>query len=48
MFLKCKPMKPKFEIIFLDEVWEFFDLLDKKTKEKIIYNIDKSRFINDP
>jgi len=41
-------MKPKFEIVFLDEVWEFFDLLDKKTNEKIIYNIDKSRFINDP
>jgi hypothetical protein len=41
-------MKPKFEVIFLDEVWEFFDLLDSKTKEKIIYNIDKSRFINDP
>jgi len=41
-------MKPKFEIVLLDEVWELFDILDEKTKEKIIYNIDKSKFFNDP
>ncbi|MEA5109052.1 hypothetical protein SDC9_43302 [bioreactor metagenome] len=41
-------MKPKFEIVLLDEVWELFDILDEKAKEKIIYNIDKSKYFNDP
>lgn len=29
-------------------MWEFFDALDEKVKNKIIYNIDKSRYVNDP
>ena len=41
-------MKAKFEVVLLEEVWEFFDTLDEKTKDKIIYNIDKSRYVNDP
>ena len=41
-------MKAKFEVILLEEVWELFDTLDEKTKDKIIYNIDKSRYVNDP
>ncbi|NJK86531.1 MAG: type II toxin-antitoxin system RelE/ParE family toxin [Bacteroidales bacterium] len=41
-------MKQKFEVILLDDVWEFFDTVDEKTKTKIIYNIDKSKYINDP
>ena len=40
-------MKQKFDIILLEEVWEFFDTLDEKVKNKIIYNIDKSKYIND-
>jgi phage-related protein len=41
-------MKQKFDIILLEEVWDFFDTLDEKVKNKIIYNIDKSKYINDP
>lgn len=41
-------MKPKFEIVLLEEVWELFDILDEKAKEKIIYNIDKSKYFKDP
>lgn len=41
-------MKQKFDVILLEEVWELFDALDEKVKDKIIYNIDKSKYINDP
>ena len=41
-------MKERFEVLFLEEVEEFLDELDDKTREKIIYNVDKSRFFNDP
>ena len=41
-------MKSKFEIIFLEEAIEFVMSLDEKSRKKIYYNIDKSRYINDP
>jgi phage-related protein len=41
-------MKPKFEVILLDEVWDLLDNIEEKAKEKILYNIDKSRYVNDP
>lgn len=41
-------MEPKFDILFLEEVIEFLEHLDEKSREKIIYNIDKSRYINNP
>ena len=41
-------MDAKFEVIFLEEAIEFLDELDEKTRDKIIYNIDKSRYANDP
>ncbi len=41
-------MKSKFEMVLLQGVWELFDILDEKAKEKIIYNIDKSKYLNDP
>lgn len=41
-------MKPKFEVIFLEEVIEFLEELDEKSREKILYNIDKARYVNDP
>lgn len=41
-------MNQKFDVILLEEVWELFDILDEKTKVKIIYNIDKSKYKNDP
>jgi len=41
-------MKPKFEVIFLGEAIEFLEELDEKAREKILYNIDKARYVNDP
>ena len=32
----------------LGEVWDFLDLLDKKSRDKILYNIDKAKYVNDP
>ena len=37
----------KFRVEFLDNVKEFLDELDEKTRQKIIYNIWKSRSTND-
>jgi len=41
-------MKKKFEVILLGEVWDFLDSIEQKAKEKIFYNIDKSKYITDP
>ncbi len=41
-------MHPKFQVIFLEEAMEFLSDLDDKSREKVIYNIDKFRFINNP
>ena len=41
-------MKAKFDVEFLEEALEFIEKLDNKTRLKIIYNIDKSRLVNDP
>lgn len=41
-------MHKKFEVILLEEVWEFLDDLDEKVKDKILYNIKKSQHLNDP
>jgi len=38
----------KYEIIFLELAKEFLDKLDSKTRRKVLYNIWKSREINDP
>ncbi len=38
----------KFRVDFLDEAKEFLDELDEKARQKIIYNIWKSRSTNDP
>ncbi len=40
-------MDYKFRVEFLQEVKEFLDCLDEKTRAKIIYNIWKSRSTND-
>lgn len=40
-------MKYKFEVEFLEPAIEFLETLDTKSREKIIYNIWKSRSIND-
>jgi len=41
-------VKPKFEVIFLEQALDFIDLLDLKTKKKVYYNIDKAKLANDP
>jgi phage-related protein len=41
-------MKKKFEIILLEEVWELLETLDEKVKDKILYNLEKSKYVNDP
>ncbi len=41
-------MKQKFEILLLGEVWDLLDSLDYKVKEKILYNADKAKYVNDP
>jgi phage-related protein len=32
----------------LGDVWDLLDTIDEKSKEKIFYNIDKSKYVNDP
>ena len=41
-------MKPKFEIIFLEQAIEFISKIDVKAKKKIYYNLDKAKLENDP
>lgn len=41
-------MKPKFEIVFLEQAIDFMSKLDPKAKRKIYYNLDKAKFENDP
>ena len=41
-------MIKKFEVIFLEQAIEFLENLDEKTRQKIYFNLDKSRFTNDP
>lgn len=41
-------MRQKFNVILLGEVWDFIDTLDEKSKDKILYNIDKATYVNDP
>lgn len=41
-------MKQKFNVIILGEVWDFLDSIDEKSKDKILYNIDKAKYVNDP
>jgi len=38
----------KYAIIFLEWAKEFLDNLDPKTRKKVIYNVWKSRNVNDP
>tara|TARA_B100001146_G_scaffold180338_1_gene162406 strand:- start:1756 stop:2103 length:348 start_codon:yes stop_codon:yes gene_type:complete len=40
-------MTEKFKVEFLKEVFEFLDGLDKKAREKILFNIDKAKVKND-
>jgi mRNA-degrading endonuclease RelE of RelBE toxin-antitoxin system len=41
-------MRPKFEVVFLEQAIDFMASLDPKTKKKVYYNIDKAKLENDP
>lgn len=41
-------MELRFNIELLDEVNEFLENLDTKTREKVLYNLWKARMVNDP
>ncbi|MBZ9730560.1 type II toxin-antitoxin system RelE/ParE family toxin [Salegentibacter sp. JZCK2] len=41
-------MKPKFEVVFLEQAIDFMSKLDTKAKKKIYYNLDKAKLENDP
>jgi len=41
-------MKKLFEIVFLEEAYDFLKSLDRKHYEKILYNIRKAQIENDP
>ena len=41
-------MRKLFEIIFLQDAYDFLKSLDKKHYEKILYNIRKAQIENDP
>lgn len=35
-------MKSKFNVLLLGEVWDLLNSIEEKSKEKILYNIDKA------
>lgn len=41
-------MKSNFEVIFLEQALAFLESLDKKSRLKVIYNIDKAKLKTDP
>jgi len=41
-------MTQKFEVILLEDVWALLNELDPKIRDKILYNLDKSKSVNDP
>jgi len=41
-------MKYKFNVVFLEPMMEFLGSLEEKSREKILYNIWKSRTVSDP
>lgn len=41
-------MNEYFKIQYSDEVEEFFEKLEDKARDKIVYNIDKAKFTLDP
>jgi len=41
-------MKEKFDVLFLDQAIDFIESLDTKSRKKIIYNIDKAKYVNNP
>jgi phage-related protein len=40
-------MTPKFDVLFMEDVREFLSFVDQKSKDKIIYNIDRAKLHSD-
>ncbi len=45
--LTKKKMKERFKVKFLKEVFDFLKLLDSKAQDKVLFNIDKAKVVND-
>ena len=41
-------MEKRFDVKFLQEVLDFFEVIEEKARDKIIFNIHKARKSNDP
>ena len=41
-------MEDRFEVYFLQDVIDFFESIEEKARDKIIFNIHKARKTNDP
>ena len=41
-------MREYFDILLSDDVEKFLDKIDEKSRDKIIYNIDKAKYSPDP
>lgn len=41
-------MRPKFEVVFLEQAIDFMSKLNTKAKKKIYYNLDKAKLENNP
>ena len=41
-------MEPRFEVVLLREAEEFLASLDNASRRKILYNMEKASYINDP
>ena len=41
-------MKKKFEILFLEDAKAFLSILDTKTLQKVLQNIEKAQILHDP
>ena len=41
-------MKQIFDVILLGEIWDLLDTIDEKSRVKILYNIDKAKYVIDP
>ena len=40
-------MNPRFDIVYLGKAVDFLDSIDESAQEKLIYNIEKSKYLND-
>lgn len=44
---KSLSLNPRFEVVYLERAVGFLESIDQTAQEKLIYNIEKSKFLND-